>query len=107
MPIDLLRVMLMTGVANSRVKMAVVEVSRVKVVDLADLANDGMKTAKPVCTMAVHLAGVLINTDLARNLAKRVQDMGRVDQDLVKIAHLEANQGANLVKNSQNLLKLT
>jgi hypothetical protein len=105
MPIDLLRVMLMTGVANSRVKMAVVVVSRVKVDDLAVLVKDGMKTVKRVCTMAVHLAGVPISHVLVRNLAKRVQVTGQVAQDRVKIAHLGANQGVNLAKNSQNRVK--
>ena len=97
--------------------MVVEEVNRVKVVGpvkenqvkaLAQevLVSDAMKTVKLACTMAVHLVTALINLVLVKNTAKKAQVRVVLAQDRVKIALQVANLGVNLVKNSQNPVKL-
>jgi hypothetical protein len=99
------------------VAMVAVEVNRVKVASLAKenqvklvvqvvLDSVAMRIVKLACTMVVHLAVVLINLVPVKNLAKKGLVRVVLAQDRVKIALQEANLGVNLVKNSQNPVKL-
>jgi hypothetical protein len=93
------------------------EVNRVKAVGLAKenqvkalaqevLDSGAMRTVRLACTMAVHLVTVLINLVLVKNTAKKAQVRVVLAQVRPKIALQVVNLGVNLVKNSQNPVKL-
>jgi hypothetical protein len=65
-----------------------------------------MRIVRLACTTVVHLAVVLINLVLVKNSVKKVQVRAVLAQARVKIALQVANLGVNLVKNSQNPVKL-
>jgi hypothetical protein len=110
--------MQMIVVADIRAAVMVVEeVNQVKVASLAKesqvkavaqevLGNVAMRTVKLACTTVVHLAVALINLALVKNSVKKVQVRVVLAQARVKIALQVANLGVNLVKNSQNPVKL-
>jgi energy-converting hydrogenase Eha subunit C len=97
--------------------MVVEEVNRVKVVGLAKenlvralaqevLVSVAMRTVKLECTTVVHLVAELINHVLVKNTVKKALVRAVPAQVRPKIALQVANLGVNLVKNSQNLVKL-
>ena len=110
--------MQMIVVADIRAAVMVVEeVNRVKVANLAKenqvkavalevLDSVVMRIVRLACTTVVHLAVVLINLVLVKNSVKKVQVRAVLAQARVKIALQVANLGVNLVKNSQNPVKL-
>jgi uncharacterized membrane protein YwzB len=65
-----------------------------------------MRIVKLACTTVVHLAVALINLVLVKNSEKKVQVRAVLALVRVKIALQVANLGVNLVKNSQNPVKL-
>ncbi len=105
-------------VADIRAVVIVVEeVNRVKVVGLAKenqvkalaqgvLDSVAMRIVKLECTMVVHLVAELINLVLVKNMGKKAQARAVLAQVRSKIALQVANLGVNLVKNSQNPVKL-
>jgi multidrug transporter EmrE-like cation transporter len=109
--------MQMIVVADTKAAVTVVEeVNLVKVASLAKeslvkavaqevLGNVAMRTVKPVCTTAVHLAVALISLVLVKNSVKKVQVRVVLARVRVKIALQVANLGVNLVKNSPNPVK--
>jgi hypothetical protein len=77
-----------------------------KRVALVVLGSGVMRTVKLACTTVVHLVVVPINLVQVKNTLKKVLVRVVLVQDRVKIALQEVNLGVNLVRNSQNPVKL-
>jgi hypothetical protein len=97
--------------------MAVEEVNQVKVVGpvkenlvraLAQevLVSVAMRTVKLECTTVVHLVTEPINLVLVKSTEKKAPVRVLLARDRLKIALQVANLGLNLLKNSQNTVKL-
>jgi hypothetical protein len=98
-------VMVAEGVNRIR-EASLVKENQVKPHALVVLGNVATRIVRLVCTMAVHLAVALINLVQVKNSVKKVPVRAALAQDRAKIVLQELNLGVNLVKNSQNPVKL-